>query len=129
MFHYPYRTVNPDEPPAAFVFLNLRGVDSDETVTDLAALVDTGADQTVIPTPIAERLKLTPHRHVHVTGFDGVGEHRPVYLVRLVVRDLPEIEIPVIGAWEVKYAILGRDVLNRYRAVFGGPNLRLAISG
>ncbi len=77
---------------------------------------------------IAEQLGLIPSRHVHVSGFDGVGASRPVYLIRLVVRDLPEIEVPVIGAWQFRYAILGRDVLNLYRVVFDGPNQRLEIS-
>ncbi len=128
MFHYPYRVATPDEPPAAFVRLNIRGLASDGGVTDLAALVDTGADQTVIPTRVAEQLGLIPSRHVHASGFDGVGASRPVFVVRLVVRDLPEIEVPVIGAWQFGYAILGRDVLNRYRVVFDGPNRRLEIN-
>jgi len=128
VFQYPYRVATPDEPPAGFVLLNIRGIGSDEGVTDLAALADTGADQTVIPTRIAEQLGLIPSRHVHVSGFDGVGASRPVYLIRLIVRDLPEIEVPVIGAWQFRYAILGRDVLNLYRVVFDGPNQRLEIS-
>ena len=52
-----------------------------------------------------------------------------VFTVRLVVRDLPAVEVKVLVGWEDDYAILGRDVLNLYRVVFDGPNLRLEIGG
>ena len=64
-----------------------------------------------------------------VSGFDGTPVERPLYTVRLVVRDLPPVQVRVLGGWDDEYAILGRDVLNSYRVVFDGPNLRLEIGG
>ena len=127
MFRYPYRLPGPNREPAAFVLLRVAAHDSETWHPDVPALADTGADQTVLPTSLTTALGLVPFDFVHVSGFDGVGSDRPVYSVRLVVRDLPPIYAQVIGGWEDEYAILGRDVLNRYRAAFDGPNQRLEI--
>lgn len=129
MFHYPFRVPGSDRPPAAYVLLKVATHTTDDWHPDLPALVDTGADHSVLPTKVVKTLGLVPIDVTYVSGFDGVAVERPMYSVRLIVRDLPVIRATVLGGWESDYAILGRDVLNLYRVVFDGPNLRLEISG
>jgi len=127
VFRYPYRLPGPNREPAAFVLVKIAAHDSDAWHPDLPALADTGADQTVLPTKVATALRLVPFDFVRISGFDGVGSDRPIYSVRLIVRDLSAIHVQAVGGWEDEYVILGRDVLNRYRVVFDGPNQRLEI--
>jgi predicted aspartyl protease len=128
-FTYPYRVPGPDRPAAAFVWLKVAAYPTGDWHPDIAALADTGADVTVLPDRVIETLGLVPSETETVSGFDGQPVERPLYSVRLIVRDLPEIRVNVLGGWDDEYAILGRDVLNLYRVVFDGPNLRLEISG
>lgn len=128
MFRYPYQAPGPDRAPAAFVLLKVAAHSSDDWHPDLPALADTGADQTVLPARVIDALGLVPFEFVRVSGFDGVVSDRPVYSVRVIVRDLAPVRVQVIGGWADEYAILGRDVLNLYRVVFDGPNLRLEIA-
>jgi hypothetical protein len=64
-----------------------------------------------------------------VSGFGEVPLERPIFSVRLIVRELPPLHQPVLSGWGESYAILGRDELNNYRATLDGPNLRTEISG
>jgi predicted aspartyl protease len=102
-------------------------LDGTETVRDLPAKVDTGADQTVIPLPLVERLAL---REVARLRFGGLGGHEvvlPVYEVQLVIRDLAAITVEVAASAGEPHVLLGRDVLNRYKIVLDGPNGKLEI--
>ena len=128
-FHYPYKVPGPDRPAAAYVLLKVAAHDSDDWHPDVPALVDTGADQTVLPDKVVEALGLMPFDVVTVSGFSEEPLDRPVYSVRLIVRDFPPLHLPVLGGWSDPYAILGRDVLNLYRVVLDGPNLRMEIRG
>lgn len=57
-------------PPAPFVHVTIQPHRS-TAVSDVRALLDTAADITVIPTPIAETLGLVPLGEVPIAGFDG----------------------------------------------------------
>jgi predicted aspartyl protease len=127
VFRYPYKLATVGSPPAPFVLLNVAALGSDEWEMNVAALADTGADVTVIPDNLVETLGLVALDSLPTMGLGGTVTHRKTYGVRLLIRDLPAVEIEVVGSADWKYAILGRDVLNRYRVVFDGPNQRLEI--
>jgi predicted aspartyl protease len=129
MFRYPYRTLNRNSPPAPLALLNVAAIGSDDWATDIPALIDTGADLTVLPEQVAARLGLIPVEHTPATGFDGHTSMLPVFAVQLVIRDFAPLEVEVLGGVAEWYAILGRDVLNRFKLVLDGPNLRVEISG
>jgi hypothetical protein len=62
--------------------------------------------------------------------FEGLGGQQlelPTYQVQLLIRDLPPIIVKVAASAGEPYVLLGRDVLNRYRVVLDGPNMRLEI--
>ena len=116
-----------ESPPAPYVLVTLARLDGAIVATDLPAKVDTGAAQTVIPTPVAERLGLEAvARH----DFEGLGGQRvtlSVFRLFLTIRGCPTFELNVAGSDGEPYILLGRDVLNHFHITLDGPNGKLII--
>jgi hypothetical protein len=60
-------------------------------------------------------------------GFESEVKHLPVYLVEVILHDLPPIEVRAVLGGREPYVLLGRDVLNHLRIVLDGPQLSLEI--
>jgi len=114
-------------PPAPFVHVTVRPPERGIAVSDLPALLDTAADITVIPARIAEELQLIPLDEVPIGGFDGRVSWVSTFLVQLALRQSTSKFIRVVASRDEPYVLLGRDVLNDYRAILDGPLLRLEI--
>lgn len=115
------------EPPAPFVHVSLRSPGAGDPVDDLPAQIDTGADRTVIPGGLVDRLGLEPLDHMEVAGLGGQTFEVAVYLVELTIRTLTSHKVVVIAHADKPYVLLGRDILNRYRLILDGPDLALEI--
>ena len=122
---YPYRGA---DPPAPYVLLNVFHPTDADAVLDVPALADTGADISVIPVAVIASVRAKRLGTIPIRGFDNRPDSLTVYLVRLQVRDLPVIELEVVGSDSVSTAIIGRDVLNRYDIRLDGPNRVMLIS-
>lgn len=88
---------------------------------DCMALLDTGSDVTIFPVRELERIGLKS------LGKDKVIEGTSLVRVRPFVASmdldgkyLPRM--PILG-WGHQYSIIGRDVLNKWRVDFHGPQL------
>ena len=114
-------------PPAPFVHVSIRPPERGIAVSGLPALLDTAADITVIPARVAEELQLIPLDEVPIGGFDGRVSWVSTFLVQLALRQSPPKVIRVVASRDEPYVLLGRDVLNDYRAILDGPLLRLEI--
>jgi len=114
-------------PPAPFVHVTIRPPERGIAVSDLPALLDTAADITVIPAQVAEELQLIPLDEVPIGGFDGRVSWVSTFLVQLALRQCTPKVIRVVASRDEPYVLLGRDVLNDYRATLDGPLLRLEI--
>ena len=124
-FFYRY---SPGNPPTPSVLLNLRHPIATRLTSDVPALVDSGADQTVLPMQIVRTLGLNQLDETLVKGFDGSIQVLATYPLSLCIRDMKPILVEVLASDRVEYAILGRDVLNRYRIIFDGPKQRLELT-
>ena len=124
-FRYPYRGADPQAP---YVLLNVTHPTEEDTARDIPALVDTGADQTILPTKLLELLRVPESGAATIRGFDNKPDVYKLYVIRLQIRDLPVIELEVVGSEAVTHAIVGRDVLNRYDIRLDGPNRVMLIS-
>ena len=120
-----YSPLSPPGPTALVTVLS--PVDS-ISIEDLPALVDTGADQTVIPEAIANRLDLNPKDRELVVGFDGAVQHLITYQLVLQIKNLTAVNFTVICSPLIPHIILSRDILNRYVIRLDGPNQRIEIS-
>lgn len=115
-------------PPSPSVLLNLTHPVTGQRVEDVPAIVDAGADQTVIPERLILELGLIQLDQQLVRGFDGSPRLLPTFLTRIQVRDLPRFDLEIIASPAIENAILGRDVLNRYKVVLDGPGQVMTIS-
>ncbi len=124
-FKYHYAAAS---PPAPSVLLNVSRPDGSRSVSNLAAIADTVADVTVLPLAKIAELGLIQFDDEIILAFDGTSQTLPTYYVRLQVRDFPPVELAMVGSDDVLDAVLGRDVLNRYKIILDGPRQTLEIS-
>ena len=97
------------------------------TLTGLSALVDTGADVTIVPTRFIEPLDLqADNRKILRSPW---GERRPVNVYLLDVG-IGAIRLPlmeIVADDRDNEVIMGRNVLNRLRLVLDGPRQLLEL--
>jgi hypothetical protein len=89
------------------------------------AQLDPAADLSVIPGRLVDELQLIPLDSLSVLGFGGHLMTSPTFLVQLQVRGLHPVTLKVLASHDEPYALLGRDLLNRFTVVLDGPNLVL----
>ena len=91
------------------------------------ALIDSGADQTCIPGDKCRALgPVVKARPIRVIG--------PTSSKRLVACDVDLLvggtlfaSLEVIVLEHLQYALIGRDILNRYKLILDGPNLEWTV--
>jgi len=90
----------------------------------MQAILDTGADQTQIPIPVAQSLRLRKLREKEITDANGRRALQSVYGAQLgfdgVTFTLPILSTPL------PIALIGRDILNQV-AVLDGPGLTYSL--
>ncbi len=110
------------QPPAPVALLTLRTLDGrDLSISKVLALVDTGADVTLLPRWAVEQLGLVPQTDdgIQLAWFDGT------------VRSAESVELEALfhgGRFQGRYAVIdqphgivGRNLLNHFRLLFDGP--------
>jgi predicted aspartyl protease len=122
-----YRYNHQVSPPAPYVHVVVNRLDAGGTSPSVPALVDSGADRTVIPMALVEEMDLPQAGSIEVAGLNQLAAMMAVYVIRIGVGDLPPVVADVIGAVGEPYVLLGRDVLNGYRVTLDGPGLICAI--
>lgn len=109
--------------PAFYATITYRG-----NLTTLPALIDTGADLTVIPHSVAIELALKKFSERPMgTAIRGQGGLRPIYKATLTFLEFTFNDHPMVALDRDRYMLIGRDILNQYRATFDGPNLQFSI--
>ena len=90
----------------------------------LVAVVDTGADMTLIPEPVARILGLPVISQIRVAGVTGTAEGADVFAaaIELAGKNLL-VEVVAFG----EETIVGRDLLNRLVLRLDGPGKLLDI--
>lgn len=109
------------EPPAPVVEIGVRGLDPDSREVRISALIDSGADATMLPIQV---LRAVGARYVetrYIRGVTGIRQSAETFVavVRIGPHVVPTAEAVALGRGES--AILGRDVLNRLIVTLDGP--------
>jgi len=118
MTEFPYNT---DHAPPMPVCQATFSVETTGRRLTLPAVVDTGADATLIP---LDYLRQLGARRVFESGLRSQwGERRAVflYLVDVQVGDIALPGLYAVGDDVGQEVVLGRDVLNRLRLLLDGP--------
>ena len=110
-------------PPAPLATVTLRTEDRQKSLSDVAMLIDSGADVSLIPESAIGRLGLEAdeQRRYELMAFDGSKS----------VAGAVQCEVVFLGrayrgaylVMDAECGILGRDVLNHVSLVLDGPRL------
>lgn len=111
------------DPPAPVLPVRL-GTPGEETSYSLIALVDTGADTTVIPLEVATRLRLPRVGEVAVRGVGGTRHRAAIHTVMVEVAGFRDsVEAIALGG----EGLIGRDLLNRWVVTLRGPEQAMEV--
>jgi len=121
MARYPYDESY--EPPAAVLPLRASAPGRLDEGTLIPALVDTGADMTVLPEAMIRQLRLPPVGQVEAHGFRGALQSLIVYAAELQVEGTTVLCEVLAG----NEALLGRDILGRCVLVLDGPRKKVEL--
>jgi predicted aspartyl protease len=110
-------------PPAPVLTLRA-GAPGSEPMLGLIALVDTGADLSIVPRSVVDALALPQVATTRIHGVTGVAESTNVHAATLEVAGMRVLAEVV--AWGDE-AIIGRDVLGRFVLELDGPRETLVI--
>ena len=114
--------------PALEIFLSSPGVAA-SSPTPVEALIDSGADITVIPRKFIEELQLKLVDQLPAVGYEGVPSEKlaDVYSVKVFIRDVGDYIARVIPS-NYDYALIGRDIINRWDLFLRGKTSIFEIS-
>jgi hypothetical protein len=111
------------DPPAPVAKVIVRTLDRARAVLDVAMLIDSGSDMTLIPRVCADQLGL-PSRIVEGIRLQGVwGSDQPAEVVEAEIVFLGRNfhgHFPLIDG---QSGILGRNILNKLPLLLDGPRL------
>ena len=112
------------DPPAPVATVTLRTQGGQESLDDVAMLIDSGADVSLIPAWSVQQLGMESHdiADYELEGFDGRRSAAKSVRCELVLLDRVYCGVYLIV--EHATGILGRDVLNHMCLVLDGPNLQ-----
>ncbi len=125
MIRYSY--VQQLQPPAPFIQIRLQNPVTGDELHDVPAQLDTAADRTLIPETLVQTLALPQLGTLLIGGVGGVQQAMATYPLLLAVHSLPPQTIEVVASPGESWVLLGRDVLNSYRALLDGPQLAVEI--
>lgn len=110
---------NSYDPPAPVLPVHVSGINRSGAGLLLHALVDTGADCSVIPARLVRTLRLPLVDKVSVKGFAGKAEPLAVHAVQMRVAGRRLLARVVAFGTE---PLLGRDILNQFELRLDGPS-------
>jgi predicted aspartyl protease len=118
---------NAYSPAAPVADVAVRAFGRSTPEVEVTALVDSGADGTLIPIDVLQQIKAPYWGTRRMFGVAGGSQRVDLYSVTLRVGQEIVYGIHAVAAGVGTEAILGRDVLNQLRITLDGPAETLEI--
>jgi len=108
-------------PPMPIIPISLISVADDQSMTEsINAIVDSGADGTLIPTEYLHQIHAPAVRKAFMKGISGERRSVDIYLISIQIGSVKLRGVRVIASPSSE-AILGRNVLNQLVIGLNGP--------
>jgi len=91
------------------------------------AVIDTGADATIVPEEIPLRLRAVPLNPVNLVTQWGEGHPAVAYMMNVIIGDIHLSGIVVAGDPATQEIILGRNLLNRLALLLDAPQFEASV--
>jgi|LakMenEpi03Aug12_release.lakeMendotaPanAssembly.Ray.scaffolds.fasta_scaffold1344450_2 hypothetical protein len=114
-FLYNSTTFNPSMP---VVPIQVR---HQNRTAEVIALIDSGADATILPINILHLIRARRGDTGHMRGVTGVRKRVGIYTVTIQIDTHIMHTVHAVAADVVTEAILGRDILNHHVVILDGP--------
>lgn len=108
---------NPSMPVVEVVLTNPETGQRSET---LSAIIDSGADSSIIPEQNLRSIGLSPIRKVRMQGVTRISSYVNEYLVQMEFGPFQLSLVDVLAQKDAPEAIIGRDVLNHFIVTLNG---------
>lgn len=108
-------------PAAPMVEVTFIAVAEQERVGPLPAMIDSGADGTIVPIHYLDEIQASPTKEMAMRSQWGERRIVMMYLVDVQIGEITLPGIEVVGDEMSAEIILGRDVLNQLRVLLHGP--------
>lgn len=114
-------------PPAPRAEIRLGVPDESLVVGPLRALVDTGADVSIVPIHYIEPLNVQVDNRKHLRSQWGERRQVDTYLLDVGIGDMRLPVVEIIADEQGGEVILGRNILNKLVTTLNGPEQMLEI--
>jgi hypothetical protein len=109
-------------PPIPALSIQLAPVEEAPQIGPLLAIVDTGADATIVPVKYLNDMAIPADYPAQLRGPWGASRRVQVYIVDLMLTDIRLPGIEIVGDEIANEVIIGRNVLNRLVLLLDGPS-------
>lgn len=119
-------------PPAPVLLAEWRSPAHPQTSNPerLPVLIDSGVDCCAIPQSLIDNLHLCQVAECKAGGYDDKEEDlptKPIYSVHLTIPPLQSLIVEVIPKVSRDYAVVGRDIINKWLLILDGPKLKASL--
>lgn len=108
-------------PPAPVLEIEIDGYDKERGKQRVLALIDSGADATLVPLSVLETVGATFKDTVWMRGITGRRVEVDLYHTGIRVGTKLINGVAVVGTPATSDAVIGRDVLNQLVVTLDGP--------
>jgi len=115
-------------PPAPIITLTVDGYSDSAEPATIRAMVDSGADGTMLPTAVLEKIEASYVDSVRMSGVTGTIEQQDRYRVRLQIGDIVIKGIDAVAIESENESLIGRDVVNQLVVTLNGLAAELTIA-